>query len=206
MNQAKSVAKTKVIRPKILYYGMPVILLNTLNEDGTVNISPMSSSWALGDSIVLGIGPGSKALENVQRHPECVINVPGPDLWKQVEKLAPYTGRSPVPDFKKQMGFTYHKDKFELSGLTPVPSMAVQPTRIAECPLQIEAQIRHIRISDSALPFAIVETQAIQVHAHEEMIIGEHHINPNQWSPLIYNFRHYFGLGPALGKTFKSET
>lgn len=31
----------KVIRPKILYYGMPVILLNTLNEDGTVNISSM---------------------------------------------------------------------------------------------------------------------------------------------------------------------
>lgn len=185
---------------------MPVILLNTLNKDGTVNISPMSSSRALGASIVLGIGPGSKALENVQRHPECVINVPGPELWEHVERLAPYTGRNPVPNFKKQMGFMYRKDKYELSGLTPAASMTVQPTRIAECPLQIEARVRHIRISDSALPFAVVETQAVHVHAHEEIIIEEHHINPNQWSPHISNFRRYFGLGSALGTTFNSET
>ncbi len=34
----------KEIHPKILYYGMPVYLLSTLNEDDTTNISPMSSS------------------------------------------------------------------------------------------------------------------------------------------------------------------
>lgn len=199
------VANTETIKPKILYYGTPVILLNTLNEDGTVNISPMSSSWALGDCIVLGIGLGGKAIENLERHPECVINVPSPSLWENVEQLAPYTGKNPVPDYKKEIGFTFKKGKYEISGLTPTESISVKPTRIMECPIQIEARVKHIRIPEHSPDFAIVETEAIHVHAHKEIIIEENHIDPNKWSPLIYNFRHYFGLGSQLGKTFRSE-
>ncbi|GIO31911.1 MULTISPECIES: flavin reductase family protein [Paenibacillus] len=193
------------IQPKILYYGTPVILLNTLNGDGTVNISPISSSWALGDCIVLGLGLGGKAIENVQRHPECVINVPDPSLWENVERLAPYTGKNPVPDFKKQNGFLYGKEKYDIGGLTPAASIAVKPSRIAECPIQIEAKVKHIRIPDHSPMFAIVETQSVQVHAHKEIVTGEHHIDPRKWGPLIYNFRHYFSLGKPLGKTFRAE-
>ncbi len=50
----------------------------------------------------------------------------------------------------------------------------------------------------------VVETRIIHVHAHENIITGEKHINPDKWSPLIYNFRHYFGLGPSLGKSFRA--
>jgi hypothetical protein len=39
----------------------------------------------------------------------------------------------------------------------------------------------------------------------ENMIAGDNHIDPAKWSPLIYNFRHYQGLGKELGKTFKAE-
>ncbi len=199
------VPKTEIINPKILYYGTPVILLNSLNEDGTVNISPLSSSWALGNCIILGVGLGGKAIENLARHPECVINVPSPSLWENVEKLASYTGKNPVPEYKKNNGFTFEKEKYDVSSLTPALSKTVKPTRIIECPIQIEARVHHIRIPDYSSDFAIVETQAIHVHAHKEIIMGENHIDPNKWSPLIYNFRHYFGLGNQLGKTFRSD-
>ncbi|MGQ8813571.1 flavin reductase [Bacillus sp. NA_165.1] len=205
MKKMAHVPNTEIIKPKILYYGTPVILLNSLNEDGTVNISPLSSSWALGDCIILGIGLGGKAIENLERHPECVINVPRPSLWENVEQLAPYTGKNPVPDYKKKNGFTYEKEKYDISRLTPTKSKSVKPTRIMECPIQIEARVKHIRIPDYSSDFAIVETQAIHVHAHKEIIIEENHIDPNKWSPLIYNFRHYFGLGNQLGKTFRSK-
>ncbi|MGX6443491.1 flavin reductase [Neobacillus sp. K501] len=197
---------TDMIHPKILYYGTPVILLNTLNEDDTVNISPISSSWALGNCIVLGIGLGGKAIENLQRHHECVINVPSPSLWENVERLAPYTGLNPVPDYKKKLGFSYEKEKYEISGLTPIESRSVKPARIMECPIQIEAIVKYIRIPEYSPDFAIVETQTIHVHVHKEILLDENHIDPNKWSPLIYNFRHYFGLGDQLGKTFRSET
>jgi len=194
------------IKPKILYYGTPVLLLNTLNEDGTVNISPISSSWALGDYIVLGLGVGGKAYDNLRRHPECVINVPDPSLWKNVERLAPFTGKDPVPDFKQDLGFTFAKDKYAVSGLTPVPSTAVQPSRILECPLQIEAEVMNIRLPEYDDFFAVIETKAVRVHAHVNILIGDNHVDPAKWSPLIYNFRHYFALGDFLGKTFRSET
>lgn len=206
MRKTAQVPNTEMIKPKILYYGTPVILLTSLNEDDTVNISPLSSSWALGDCIVLGIVLGGKAIENLERHPECVINVPSPSLWENVEQLAPYTGKNPVPDHKKRIGFMYEKEKYDISRLTPSKSKSVKPTRIMECPIQIEARIRHIRIPDYSPSFAIVETQAIHVHAHKEIILKGDHIDPNKWSPLIYNFRHYFGLGDQLGKTFRSET
>ncbi|GGF69656.1 hypothetical protein GCM10010912_13530 [Paenibacillus albidus] len=198
--------RTVAITPKILYYGTTVVLLTTLNEDETVNISPISSSWALGDHIVLGLGAGGKALENLQRHPECVINLPEAAQWKQVERLASLTGKNPVPTSKQDAGFKYVKDKFAYAGFTRTASVQVQPSRITECPIQIEARVKHIRIPGDAPHFAIVETLSAQVHVKSELVLGDHHINPASWNPLIYNFRHYFGLGEEQGKSFRSET
>lgn len=189
-----------------MYYGTPTLLLNTLNEDGTTNISPMSSSWALGDSIVLGVGLGGKAIENLKRHKECVINLPHPDLWRNVEKISSFTGTTDIPQGKKDIGFTYKKDKYEAAELTAIPSKTVLPTRIQECPIQIEAVVKDIRVPEYNHLFAIVETQVLHFHAAEAIIKNEHYIDPSQWSPLIYNFRHYFGLGKEVGKTFRSET
>ncbi|MGC5328866.1 flavin reductase family protein [Brevibacillus sp. SYSU BS000544] len=202
MNQTST---HKTIQPPILYYGTPVVLLTTLNEDETTNISPISSSWALGDTIVLGLGVGGKGLENLQRHGECTLNIPDPSMWQGVEALAPLTGADPVPAYKQQIGFRYEKDKFQAANFSATPSVAVKPARIMECPIQIESRVQTIRIPDYSQIFAIVEVQAVQVHVHEELIVNEKHIDPAKWSPLIYNFRHYFGLGQPLGKTFRAE-
>ncbi|MBB3126268.1 flavin reductase (DIM6/NTAB) family NADH-FMN oxidoreductase RutF [Paenibacillus rhizosphaerae] len=198
--------QTRTITPKILYYGMPVILITTRNEDHTSNISPISSSFALGDNIILGISTSSKAYDNLTHHPECVINLPSAPLWENVERIAPYTGRTVVPEFKEAMGFTHEKDKFAAGGFTAADSEVVQPTRISECPIQIEAQVQRMTVPEYDPFFAIIETRAVRVHAHDDILIGEHHIDPRRWNPLIYNFRHYFGLGTQLGATFRSET
>ncbi|MGG6311387.1 flavin reductase [Paenibacillus macerans] len=198
-------AETKLIQPQILYYGTPVVLLTTQNEDGSSNISPISSSWALGDILVLGVGVNGKAFENLERRPECVANLPDPSLWEQVERLAPTTGKSPVPESKQAMGFRHEQDKYTVSGLTPAASHQVRPVRIRECPLQIEAVVEAVRVPEYSPFFAIIEARAVAVHVHRDMILGDHHIDPGKWSPLIYNFRHYFGLGEPLGKTFRAE-
>lgn len=194
------------IQPKILYYGAPVVLLTTENEDGTTNISPISSSWALGHYVILGLGTGSQGLENLRHRPECVINLPDASMWQQVEALAPLTGRNPVPAYKKELGFRYEADKFHAANLTPVDSETVRTKRVGECPLQLEAVVRAIRIPDYADMFAIVETEVRQVHADKQIVQGANHVNPQSWNPLIYNFRHYFGLGDQLGKTYRAET
>jgi flavin reductase (DIM6/NTAB) family NADH-FMN oxidoreductase RutF len=37
----------RTIEPKILYFGTPVALISTLNEDRSTNLAPISSLWAL---------------------------------------------------------------------------------------------------------------------------------------------------------------
>lgn len=106
----------KEIKPKIMYYGTSTFLLTTLNEDGTTNISPMSSSWALGHYIILGVGLGGKAIDNLERHKECVINLPGPELWENIERISSYSGKKSIPPLKKQLGFTYKKKNTRQQG------------------------------------------------------------------------------------------
>lgn len=194
----------ETINPSILYYGTPVLLLSTLNEDGSTNLSPLSSSWALGDCLVLGLGTQGKAYENLSRHPECVINLPDATLWKQVEALGRTTGTTPFPEEKRQMGYAFCHDKFTAAGLTPQCSVQVAPDKIAECPLQIEAAVQHIHVPEHTPFMAIVEVKAVKVHAHTRLISGPNKINPEEWHPLIYNFRHYYGLGERQGENFRA--
>ncbi|MEU4395232.1 flavin reductase family protein [Kribbella sp. NPDC023855] len=193
------------IEPSILYFGTPVELVSTVNDDGTSNLAPMSSAWALGDVVVLGFGAAGQTAYNLQRRPELVINFPSPELWPEVERIAGLTGRDPVPDHKRER-FRYEPAKFEAAGLTPVASELVAPPRVAECPLQLEAVAVDTRL-DAAGNFFVVEARVLGVHADSRIVVpGTSYVDPRKWSPLIYNFRHYFGLGAQLGESFRTET
>jgi flavin reductase (DIM6/NTAB) family NADH-FMN oxidoreductase RutF len=200
----------RTIEPKILYFGTPVALISSSNEDGTTNLAPISSFWALGWTMTLGLLDETKTAENLARHAECVVNVPSPTMWKMVEKLAPLTGKDPVPELKAKQ-FRTEKDKFAAGGFTRRDSEIVKPSRAAECPIQMEAKVlslhemggAKLRVLGGGI-VAIVEI--VRVHADESLLIdGSDHIDPEKWSPLVYNFRHYFDLSDhELGKTFRA--
>ncbi|WP_246277772.1 flavin reductase family protein [Phytohabitans rumicis] len=193
------------INPKILYFGTPVALLSTENGDGTFNLAPMSSAWALGQVVVLGLGAESQTARNLAERPDLVINLPTPDQWSAVECLAPLTGRHPVPPHKRDR-FRYEPAKFAAAGLRPEPSKHVRPPRVADCPLQLEARAARVQ-PDVSGDFVIVEARVLAVHADQGVVVpGTQHVDPAAWRPLIYNFRHYFGLGAELGHSFRSET
>jgi flavin reductase (DIM6/NTAB) family NADH-FMN oxidoreductase RutF len=207
MNAAISEATTDhvAVTPRILYFGTPVVLLSTENENGSFNLAPMSSAWALGQVVVLGLGREGQSARNLLARPEVVINLPGQAQWPAVERLAPLTGRADVPPSKRDV-FRFEPDKFTAAGLHPLASELVRPPRVAECPMHLEAHAARVRPDDSG-DFLIVEARVLKVHADPDLIVpGTQHIDPASWSPLIYNFRHYFGLGPELGHTFRSET
>jgi flavin reductase (DIM6/NTAB) family NADH-FMN oxidoreductase RutF len=50
-----------------------------------------------------------------------------------------------------------------------------------------------------------VEVEVLRVHLRKDFILEENYVDPERWQPLIYNFRHYYGLGRELGKTFRAE-
>lgn len=193
------------IRPSILYVGTPVALLSTENDDGTFNLAPMSSAWALGDVVVLGLGTEGQTGNNLRRRPELVVNFPSGEQWRSVEAIGGLTGRHPVPDHKRDR-FRYEPAKFEAAGLTLQPSEVVRPPRAAECPLQFEARAVDLQ-QDASGDFLIVQAKVLRVHADERIVVpGTSYVDPAAWRPLIYNFRHYFGLGDELGESFRTET
>lgn len=200
----------RTIEPKILYFGTPVALISSLDEDGTTNLAPLSSFWALGWTLMLSLLDETKTAENFARHPECVINLPSPEMRQQVEKLAPLTGKDPVPEIKARQ-FRFEKDKFGAASLTPIASEVVRPQRAAECPIQMEARVHRLHLMSGQKLVELgggitAEVEILRVHASEEFIQGDNYIDPTKWSPLIYNFRHYFRLAETeLGKTFRAE-
>jgi len=200
----------ETITPKILYFGTPVALVTSANEDGSANLAPISSFWALGWTLVLGLLEDTKTLANLRARPDCVVNLPSPDLWRQVERLAPLTGLHPVPQ-EKAAKFRYEQDKFAAANLTPIESQCVSVPRVLECAAHLEARVRkvHTLVGEPQLQVltggAAVEVQVLRVHVRREYVTQKNYVNAERWQPLIYNFRHYYGLGDELGKTFRAE-
>jgi flavin reductase (DIM6/NTAB) family NADH-FMN oxidoreductase RutF len=202
----------QTISPSVLYFGTPVVLLTSVNRDGTTNITPMSSAWALADRVILGLSSTSQGRENILREQQLTLNFPSPDLWSRVELISRLTGRNPVPLHKQRIGYRFEADKFGASDLTPQPAELVRPLRIAECPLQFEAEVAAWHDPSGPWPqerpesFQIIEARILRVHAHRSIVIPDtNHIDTARWSPLLYVFRHFFGTEPELGHTFKAE-
>lgn len=193
------------IEPGILYFGTPVVLISTENEDGSVNLAPISSAFWLGWRGVLGIGTRSQTTRNMLRTGEGVLNLPSDALAPAVDRLALTTGSDPVPPRKRERGYFHVADKFGRAGLTAVPSETVAPPRVAECPVAMEVVVEAahpIAEADASQRGAVVaiEVRVQRVFVHEAVRLPgtDDHIDPDAWRPLIMSFQKLYGLGPQV--------
>jgi flavin reductase (DIM6/NTAB) family NADH-FMN oxidoreductase RutF len=190
----------RTIEPTILYFGTPVALISSTNEDGSPNLAPMSSVWWLGWSAMLGLGQMGQTSLNLARTRECAINLPSVDLVSHVDRLALTTGRDPVPEKKLAWGYRHEADKFGLSGLTQVKSEVVGPPRVLECPVQMEAVVHDIRPFGKNVSANAFEVHVVKLHVEESLLVDSGnperpHIDSGAWRPLIMSFCRFFGLG-----------
>jgi len=190
------------VEPAILYFGTPVVLISTLNEDGSANIAPMSSAFWLGWRCVLGLGASAQTAKNMIRTGQCVLNLPSVEEVGAVDRLARLTGANPVPANKVKRGYRYESKKFETARLTPTPSETVAPPRALECPVQLEAVVaaRHGLGEDGPWKdaVAIFEVRIQRVHVRPDLMLdgSANRIDPDKWRPLIMSFQQFYGLSP----------
>lgn len=190
--------------PAILYFGTPVVVISTINEDGSANLAPMSSAFWLGWRCVLGLGAMSQTARNLRRDGQCVLNLPSQAEVSQVNRLALTTGTEPVPGPKAARGYRHVKDKFAASGFTPVESHTVDAPRVRECPVQMEAVVEAIHgvgDDDEMLRGHIlnIEVRVQRVHLHPCIVMDGHRdrVDPDKWRPLIMSFQKFYGLAPS---------
>lgn len=198
------------IEPAILYFGTPVVLIGTSNEDGSFNLAPMSSAWWVGWRCMLGLARNSKTTENMIRSGECVLNLPSAALVGAVDLLARTTGSDPVPPGKTMRGYRHIADKFGRCGLTPASGETVTAPRALECPVQIEAKVAHVHemAQEDAVwrgNLVAIEVRVTRVHAHAGLSMDgqANRIDPDKWRPLIMSFQQFYGLTPD--KLHRSE-
>lgn len=196
---------SRIVDPAILYFGTPVVLIGTRNEDETPNLAPMSSAWWLGWGCMLGLNASSKTVENLRRRGECVLNLPSSALVACVDRIALTTGSNPVPPNKVALGFRYVADKFGLAGLTAVVGDTVSAPRAVECPVQMEAVVESISAFGAKnpkirTPMLAIEVRITRVHAHPSVVMtsSPNRIDPDKWKPLIMSFREFYSLGGRL--------
>ncbi len=199
------------IAPSILYFGTPVVLVSTLNLDGSSNLAPMSSAWWLGWNCMLGLGAKGHTAQNLLREGECVLNLPTAAMAGAVDRLARLTGSDPVPPHKHAMGYRHCKDKLGVSGLTAQASEVVRAPRVLECPVQLEAVLeanhRFGRRPDKDTSAYAFEVRIVWAHIDESLLVAgtDDHIDPDAWRPLIMSFCQFYGLGNRPGVSRLAE-
>lgn len=192
------------VEPSILYFGTPVVLLSSLNPDGSTNLAPMSSAWWLGWNCMLGLGGKAQTAQNILRERECVLNLPSVGMVRAVDQLAKLTGAYPVPPQKRAMGYRFEKDKLGVAGLTAAASRCVKPLRIEECPVQLEAVLEATHpfgTRPDKTPNALaLEVRVVRAHIDESILVTgrPNHIDPDKWRPLMMSFCQFYGLGERV--------
>ena len=200
----------KSIDLPILYFGTPVVLISTINEDGSANIAPSSSIWWLGKSCMIGLDGSSKTTENLKRTKECVLNLPSADIVDAIDKIANTTGTKNVPLHKKALGYRYLNNKIEESGLTVRQSVNVAAPRIEECQVQLEAVVAKIHqfSENSIIPMFAFELNIIESHIEESILMGDEnqYVNPDEWHPLIMSFRKFYTTNDYIHSSRLADT
>ncbi|MGH2841203.1 MAG: hypothetical protein ACRDKY_10325 [Solirubrobacteraceae bacterium] len=81
------------------------------------------------------------------------------------DRIARTTGSNPIPEATRRRGYRHVADKFTEAGLTPVDADLVEPPRVAECPVQMEATLRDVHAVGPRGGAVAVEVAVERVHA-----------------------------------------
>jgi flavin reductase (DIM6/NTAB) family NADH-FMN oxidoreductase RutF len=198
--------------PSILYFGTPVVIIGTKNENGADNLAPMSSIFWLGWRCVIGLAAASKTTQNLMRNRQCVLNLPSLNEVGAVNRLAKTTGSNPVPDGKLLKGYRYEQDKFSIAGLTRQDAETVNAPRVKECPVQMEAVVEAVHglaegDPDQRGKIVTFELRIQKVYLEEAILIDGQtgKVDPDKWKPLIMSFQQFYSLGDRVHSSTLAE-
>ncbi|MTD37512.1 flavin reductase family protein [Erwinia sp. CPCC 100877] len=150
-----------------LYYGFPIFLLGYQDEQWNYNFSTCSSSYSLGNGIVVGMGNGN-ALKQIKKYGAFTLNIPSKNAMKQIELG----------------GFNSGKDKFHLpDSFHYTVSENNQAPILEECFCTLECRVETIQEFQGTYHiFANIERRLIE----ETLLEDEEHINYGQFDPVLY--------------------
>lgn len=172
-------------------FPMPVYMIATYNEDGTVDVMPMAWGGICAEDLVaLNLEPAHKTVANIRARGAFTIAVPGVDTLKE-------------SDFFGIASANKMADKFERSGLHAVKSEAVDAPVIEEYPLTLECSVAQITEDIGGLR---VLGRIVNVLAEESVLDEKGRIDSAKLHTFLFDQMQngYYAVGGKVGEAWSS--
>ena len=148
----KNIKTTEAIFP------MPVLMIATYNEDGSVDV--MNAAWGMmldRDKVILNLTETHKTVKNIKERKAFTISIADAKHVIEADYFGVVSGNNT-------------KDKFEVSGLTAIKSENVDAPIIEEFPICMECEF--IEYQDDEYGCGVVG-KIVNVSALEEVMNGD---------------------------------
>jgi len=153
----------------------PIAFVSTVDAAGIRNLAPFSYFTACSSNppmvcfsttVRSGPRPHKDTLENVRATGEFVVNIVSEEFAEKMNMTS-----AEVPP---------EVDEFLLSGLTPIASDLVKPSRVAESKAQMECRLRQIiTVSDKPGGGFLILGEVLRFHVLESLLDG-YKIDPDK--------------------------
>lgn len=167
-------------------YPVPVLMVATYNEDGTVNVMNLHEAMRTnaGD-LALCIDPRSKTHANIEKRKAFTVALVNQNLLAQVDYWGSVSGRI-IPD------------KFERTGAVAIKSQFVNAPIIEGSPLVIACQLVEIVRGTN---FSTVLANIVNIAADSSVLEQDRSINSLKTGMILYNpfGTGYVSLGTRVG-------
>jgi flavin reductase (DIM6/NTAB) family NADH-FMN oxidoreductase RutF len=177
-------AKTQ-ITPDRPIYPTPAALITSADAAGHPNIITLGEVFniSIHRPVILGIATRKATYSHmlISQTREYVVNLPTRAILDQVRFCGSVSGRD--------------VDKFEMSGLTPLPAAVVRPPLIAECPVNIECKVIGIQVVGDHDLFL---GQAVAQHVDEALLDRDGRIMVEKLDGFAYILGEFWTLGTKI--------
>ena len=167
-------------------FPMPVLMIATYNEDGSVDV--MNAAWGTmlnRDQVILNLTETHKTVKNMKRTMACTVALGTKDLMTESDYLGIVSGNDVI-------------DKFEKTGLHAIKSKKVDAPIIEEYPVCMECKVLGFE-EDGTL------VEVVGVSAEEKYLNEDGTLRLDEMGVLAYDpYGHgYYEVGKKVGNAFK---
>ena len=167
-------------------FPMPVLLIATYNEDGTVNV--MNAAWGTmqeRDTVVLNLSEGHKTVENLKARGAFTVSIADAAHLVEADYVGLVSGNT-TPD------------KIAKAGLHPLKSEFVDAPLIDELPVAMECELLKITEDGNIIG------RIVNVSADESVLDADGSIDLGKFRPISFEPVHrvYHVMGERVGNAF----
>ena len=172
-------------------FPMPVLMISTYNEDGTVDVMNMAWGGICAQNMVsLNIDEDHKTSENIKKHGAFTLSIAD-------------VAHIEAADFFGIASGNKMPDKFQRSGLTAVRSEKVDAPIVEEFPLTLECRV--VEAKNEVYGFHVLG-EIVGVLAEESVLDEKGKVDPTKLGAFVFDqFQSgYYAIGEKVGQAWNA--